>query len=80
MNQIWVQDNLSRNRTRNEEKMSPLPKISAEESVSLTDLLSKIFRYEPEQRISLEDLVRRPWITAPAGVNHRTYPHTGVRP
>lgn len=46
------------------EKMPPLPKISAEESVSLTDLLSKILRYEPGQRISLEDLARHPWLKA----------------
>lgn len=47
------------------EKMAPLPKICTEESVSLTDLLSKILRYEPAQRISLEDLAQHPWLTAP---------------
>ncbi|MCJ1345044.1 hypothetical protein MMC31_003249, partial [Peltigera leucophlebia] len=46
------------------EKMPPLPKISAEESVSLTDLLSRILRYEPGQRISLGDLARHPWLKA----------------
>lgn len=48
-------------------KMPPLPKISAEESDSLSDLLSKIPRYEPEQRISLEDHAQHSWLTAPAG-------------
>ena len=46
--------------------MMPLPKISAEESASLADLLSKILRYEPQQRISLEDITQHPWLTAPA--------------
>lgn len=52
-------------RTMNK-NMSPLPKISGEEFVSLTNLLSKILRYGPEQRISLEDLAQHPWLTAPA--------------
>lgn len=47
-------------------KMMPLPKISAEESSSLTDLLSKILRYDPQQRIPLEDITQHPWLTAPA--------------
>ena len=50
-------------------KMTPLPKISAEESVSLTDLLSKFITYEPEQRISLEDLAQHPWLTVLAEGN-----------
>ncbi|MCJ1343399.1 hypothetical protein MMC31_001592 [Peltigera leucophlebia] len=58
--QTEIEDLMSR-------KMTPLPKISAEESVSLTDLLSKILKYEPEQRISLEDLAQHPWLAAPAG-------------
>ena len=46
-------------------KITPLPKISAEESASLTDLLSKILRYEPQKRISLEDLAQHAWLAAP---------------
>lgn len=47
-------------------KMMSLPKISAEESSRLTDLLSKILRYEPQQRIPLEDITQHPWLTTPA--------------
>lgn len=46
------------------EKMARLPKITTEESASLTDLLSRILRYQPAQRISLEDLAQHPWLTA----------------
>ncbi len=45
-------------------EMTPLPKISAEESASLTDLLCKILRYEPQQRLSLEEIAQHTWLTA----------------
>ena len=54
-----IEDEISKN-------MMPLPKISAKESASLADLLSKILRYEPQQRSSLEDIIQHPWLTAPA--------------
>lgn len=48
-------------------KMTPLPKISAEEeSARLTDLLSKILRYEPQQCISLEEITVDTGLIAPA--------------
>lgn len=48
-------------------KMTPLPKISAEEeSARLTDLLSKILRYESQQCISLEEITLHTWLIAPA--------------
>lgn len=45
--------------------MAPLPKISAEESASLTDLSSKMLRYEPQERISLDYLAQHTWLAAP---------------
>lgn len=54
--QIEIEETMS-------DKMAPLPKITTEESASLTDLLSRILRYQPAQRISLEDLAQHPWLT-----------------
>lgn len=46
-------------------RMAPFPKNSAEESASLTDLPSKILRYEPQERISLDYLAQHAWLAAP---------------
>ena len=47
-----------------EKDMAPLRKISEEESTSLTDLLSKILTYKPEDRASLSNIAKHPWLTA----------------
>lgn len=44
--------------------LAPLRKISLEESTSLTDLLSKIIIYKPEDRISLSNIAKYPWLAA----------------
>lgn len=41
----------------------PLPKISAKEVASLFDLLSRILKYSPEERISAEQVSYHPWCT-----------------
>lgn len=46
-------------------RMAPFRKNSAEESVSLTDLPSKILRYEPQERFSLDYLAQHAWLAAP---------------
>jgi serine/threonine protein kinase len=47
----------------NTEGYADMPHISSEEADCLYDLLSRIFRYEPEERISLEEIIKHPWIT-----------------
>lgn len=44
--------------------MAPLRKISKEESHNLTDLLSQILTYKPEDRTSLSNIAKHPWLTA----------------
>lgn len=44
--------------------MAPFSKISVTESSSLTDLLSKTLTYEPEDRLSLIDITKHPWLKA----------------
>ena len=44
--------------------MAPFPRISVTESGSLTDLLSRVLTYEPEDRLSLIDITKHPWVTA----------------
>lgn len=39
----------------------PKQKISADEAASFADLLDKVLRWEPAERVSAEDLVRHPW-------------------
>lgn len=39
----------------------PCPKMSAEEVASMYDLLSKMLRYNTEQRISAEEVSYHPW-------------------
>lgn len=43
--------------------MAPF-RISVKESTSLTDLLNKILTYKPEDRISLRDITKHPWLVA----------------
>ena len=50
--------------------MAPFPKISVTEFSSLTDLLSKILTYETEDRLSLIDITKHPWLTASAQSTH----------
>lgn len=60
--------------------MSSLPKISGEEFVSLTNLLSKILRYEPES--SASHLRISPSILGSQlrlSVNHNMYLDTGLQ-
>lgn len=47
-----------------QKETAPFPKISVTESSSLTDLLNKILTYKPEDRLSLIDIRRHPWLTA----------------
>lgn len=44
-------------------KGPPMIKIPAEETESLADLLSRLLRYEPDERTPAEDLVDHPWFT-----------------
>ena len=55
-----------------EKEMVPFPKISVKESTSLTDLLSKILTYKPEDRISLSDITKHPWLTDLVESTHTT--------
>ena len=50
--------------------MAPFPKISVTEFSSLTDLLGKILIYETEDRLSLIDITKHPWLTASAESTH----------
>lgn len=43
--------------------MPPFPKISQTESSNLTDLLSKVLAYKPEDRLSTVDITTHPWLT-----------------
>lgn len=47
-----------------EKDMAPLRRISEEESTSLTDLVSKILTYKPEDRASLSNIAKHHWLTA----------------
>lgn len=44
--------------------LKAFPRISGSEAALLVDLLSKIFTYDPETRIGVEELVAHPWFTA----------------
>lgn len=44
--------------------MAPLRKISKEKSHNLTDLLSQILTYKPEDRTPLSNIAKHPWLTA----------------
>ena len=50
-------------RVETEQEKDVLPKISHEEATSFHDLLSRIFIYNPTQRISAAELSRHPWFT-----------------
>ena len=50
-------------RVETEQEKEVLPKISHEEATSFHDLLSRIFIYNPTQRISAAELSRHPWFT-----------------
>jgi serine/threonine-protein kinase SRPK3 len=54
----WVETELG-----TEQEKEVLPKISHEEATSFHDLLSRIFTYNPTQRISAAELSRHPWFT-----------------
>ena len=41
--------------------LEALPKIPEEEAALLYDLLSKIFVYDPSERVSVKELVDHPW-------------------
>ena len=43
------------------EKHAKAPKISEDESESFCDLLSRILRYEPKERMSIEDILQHEW-------------------
>jgi serine/threonine protein kinase len=45
-------------------KMTRQVKLSPEEYTSLYDLFDKILRYEPEERVSAEELSKHPWFTS----------------
>ena len=53
-------------------EMAPFPKISETESSDLTDLLSKILTWQPEDRLSLIDIKKHPWLTASVDSTHET--------
>lgn len=52
--------------------MTPFPKISERESRSLTDLLNGIFKYQPDDRLSLMEIKKHPWLTASLESTHET--------
>ena len=53
-------------------EMAPFLKISETESSDLTDLLSKILTWQPEDRLSLIDIKKHPWLTASVDSTHET--------
>jgi serine/threonine-protein kinase SRPK3 len=45
----------------------PVPPIPEEELILLDDLLNKMFKYRPEERITIEEVIRHPWFAFPGG-------------
>jgi serine/threonine protein kinase len=39
------------------------PDMASEESEAVADLLHKIFRYEPTERLATREILKHPWIT-----------------
>ncbi|KND90073.1 Serine/threonine-protein kinase spk-1 [Tolypocladium ophioglossoides CBS 100239] len=52
---------------KTEDKLNAFPKISASEAALLTDLLSKVFTYDPAKRFDAEELVTHPWFHPDVG-------------
>jgi serine/threonine-protein kinase SRPK3 len=52
---------LSGNHDESDNLLEALPKIPEDEAALLYDLLSKIFVYEPSERVSVEKLLDHPW-------------------
>jgi hypothetical protein len=50
-----------------EDRAKRLKRMSMEETATLFDLLSKIFKYDPSQRISAAELSKHPWFTGEFG-------------
>lgn len=51
-----------------EKTLEKLPKIDPEEASALLDLLQRIFNYDPEKRINVDEILQHSWF-------HETYDH-----
>lgn len=51
-------------------EMEPFPNISETESSDLADLLNKILTWQPEDRLSLIDIKKHPWLIASVESKH----------